>query len=156
MLEGEEWRGVGKEGENKRVVRSRGGLDCGEPDVCACSPSRITVSASEATCTQRLLNCLQFHLCVPGVMMCLCAAIGGQFYALRCISEALCNHQSSMSSDRALSWKLGDPHSSLGPATVLLGSLGQAPAHMGLEKPQWQIKIAANSDGAFTVWQALL
>lgn len=57
--------------------------------------------------------------------------------------------------DRALAWKLGDPHSSLGPATVLLGSLGQAPAHLGLEKPQGQIRIAANSDGALTVWQAL-
>lgn len=57
--------------------------------------------------------------------------------------------------DRELPWKLGDPHSSLGPATVLLGSLGQAPAHLGLEKPQWQIRIAANSGGALTVWQGL-
>ena len=47
----------------RRAVRSGGGLDRGEPVVCACTLSSIIVSASEAGCTQRSVSVCDF-ICV--------------------------------------------------------------------------------------------
>ena len=50
----------------RRAVRSGGGLDFGEPVVCACTLSSIIVSASEAGCRQRSVSVCDF----------ICASLG--------------------------------------------------------------------------------